>query len=241
MHDPVQVPAEHPLPGSPDRRARLGRPARAAARGASGDPRSRARWCAGRRRGGGGARRAVRGDRRGAHRRARPACGSRAEGGPPGSSITGSRAAIDWTRWRSRRRVRRPRTRWQTARHGARRRSRDTGRPDGRTRGRWARDRACRRGGRVRRAAARSRAGRGGGAGWRADTIAWLGELLDRSRRCVRTAGRRPTPVVRPAAVGLQDDAAVPLPGGAQAQYTDGVLSIPEAARGLTVLVPPVT
>jgi putative phosphoribosyl transferase len=74
-----------------------------------------------------------------------------------------------------------------------------------------------------------------------ADAIAWLGELLDEVI-CVRCA---------PLAASLlqwydqpllasEDDVAVPLPGGAQAQDTDGVLSIPEAARGLTVLVPPV-
>ena len=74
-----------------------------------------------------------------------------------------------------------------------------------------------------------------------ADAIGWLGELLDEVI-CVRCA---------PLAASLlqwydqpllasPDDAAVPLPGGEQAQDADGVLSIPEAARGLTVLVPPV-
>ena len=74
-----------------------------------------------------------------------------------------------------------------------------------------------------------------------ADAIAWLGEQLDEVI-CVRCA---------PLAASLlqwydqpllasKEDAAVPLPGGEQARDADGVLSIPEAARALTVLVPPV-
>ena len=112
------------VPGSPYRWARAGRAARAAARGRSGDPRARARRRAGRRRGRRGARRAVRRDRRGAHRRARAARGSRGRGRPADDRSQPRRAATGWTRWRSRRRARRPRTRWRTARRGARRRSR---------------------------------------------------------------------------------------------------------------------
>jgi putative phosphoribosyl transferase len=74
-----------------------------------------------------------------------------------------------------------------------------------------------------------------------ADAIAWLGELLDEVI-CVRCA---------PLAASLlqwydqpllasDDDAAVPLPGGDQAHDEAGVLSIPEAARAVAVLVPPV-
>src|SRR4051794_1239852 len=74
-----------------------------------------------------------------------------------------------------------------------------------------------------------------------ADAVGWLGELLDEGI-CVRCA---------PLAANLlqwydqpllasKEDAAVPLPGGAQAQDADGELSFPEGARGLTVLVPPV-
>lgn len=74
-----------------------------------------------------------------------------------------------------------------------------------------------------------------------ADAIAWLGELLDEVV-CVRCA---------PLAASLlqwydqpllasDEDTAVPLPGGEQARDEDGVLSVPEAARALTVLAPPV-
>jgi putative phosphoribosyl transferase len=73
-----------------------------------------------------------------------------------------------------------------------------------------------------------------------ADAIAWLGELLDEVI-CVRCA---------PLAASLlqwydqpllasRRDSLVTLPGGALTEDTDGVLSVPEAARGLTVLVPP--
>jgi putative phosphoribosyl transferase len=73
-----------------------------------------------------------------------------------------------------------------------------------------------------------------------ADAIAWLGELLDEVI-CVRCA---------PLAASLlqwydqpllasRRDSLVTLPGGALTEDKDGVLSVPEAARGLAVLVPP--
>jgi putative phosphoribosyl transferase len=74
-----------------------------------------------------------------------------------------------------------------------------------------------------------------------ADAIAWLGEMLDEVV-CVRCAPLAAT-LLRwydQPLLASERDATVPLPGGDQAHLADGVLSIPEAARGLTVLVPPV-
>jgi putative phosphoribosyl transferase len=74
-----------------------------------------------------------------------------------------------------------------------------------------------------------------------ADAIAMLGEVLDEviCVRCAPLAASLLQWYDQPLLASPQD-VSVPLPGGEQAQDTDGVLSIPEGARGLVVLVPPV-
>ena len=67
-----------------------------------------------------------------------------------------------------------------------------------------------------------------------ADAIAWLGEPLDEVV-CVRCAPLAAT-LLRwydQPLLASEQDATIPLPGGRTGEIADGVLSIPEAARGL--------